>query len=227
MKRTIHLINLLVALFITGCGGILPPSPNDPAYAPRPVVYQPVPEYHAGSLYNNQTAKYLFTDRKAYRVGDLLTVNLIEKTDARKQADTEFKKDTDVNIEPPLLLGKNLTIDGKNILNQQLKSGKNFKGEADSTQSNQLDGTITVHVTNIMPNGNLVIRGEKWLTLNQGDEFIRLSGLVRPEDIAADNTVDSNRIADARISYGGRGVLNESNEAGWLARFFNLKWWPF
>ena len=89
------------------------------------------------------------------------------------------------------------------------------------------DGSITVTVVDRLANGNLVLQGEKWLTLNQGDEFIRIRGIVRPYDIGTDNTVTSDKIANARISYSGRGTLANTNRAGWLARFFNTPWMPF
>ena len=93
-------------------------------------------------------------------------------------------------------------------------------------QQNSLRGEITVSVHAVQPNGILEIRGEKWLTLNQGDEYIRLSGLVRADDIQNDNSVSSQRIADARISYAGRGALSDANAAGWLTRLFNHPLFP-
>jgi flagellar L-ring protein precursor FlgH len=82
-------------------------------------------------------------------------------------------------------------------------------------------------VAEVLSNGNLLVRGEKRLTINQGDEYIRFSGIVRPSDIGPDNTVLSTSVADARIAYTGKGTLDESNSSGWLARLFNSKWWPF
>ena len=87
--------------------------------------------------------------------------------------------------------------------------------------------SITVTVVERLPNGNLLVQGEKWLRLNQGDEFVRIAGVIRPNDIQQDNTVTSDRVADARISYGGRGMVASSNRAGWLARFFNSAWYPY
>ncbi|MDV7389727.1 flagellar basal body L-ring protein FlgH, partial [Arthrospira platensis SPKY1] len=103
---------------------------------------------------------------------------------------------------------------------------RSFDGEADAGQSNSLTGNISVTVAEVMPNGLLRIRGEKWLTIAEGDEFIRLSGLVRPEDITIDNTVVSTKIADARIAYSATGAFADVNRAGWMTRFFNSEWWP-
>ena len=81
-------------------------------------------------------------------------------------------------------------------------------------------------VTNVLPNGYLVVRGDKWVTINTGQEFVRVTGIVRPEDIDPDNSVDSTRVGNARISYSGTGQLAEANRQGWLSRFFSSSWWP-
>jgi len=93
--------------------------------------------------------------------------------------------------------------------------------------SNSLSGNITVTVHDIMPNGTLVVRGEKWLTLNQGEEYIRVSGMVRPQDIGQDNSVPSTKLADARIEYAGTGSVSDTNVTGWMTRFFISPLWPF
>ena len=108
-----------------------------------------------------------------------------------------------------------------------LDGERSFDGAGSSSQSNQLTGQITVTVAQRLPNGNLIVRGEKWLTINQGQELVRIAGIVRPQDIGQDNVVPSTRVADARISYTGRGTLADANTRGWLSRFFNSKWMPF
>ncbi|MEJ2669317.1 MAG: flagellar basal body L-ring protein FlgH, partial [Gammaproteobacteria bacterium] len=112
-------------------------------------------------------------------------------------------------------------------LNTSLSGEREFAGEADADQSNSLSGNITVTISQVLPNGMLRIRGEKWLTLSRGEEFIRITGLVRPADVRPDNTVLSTRVADARIAYSGTGELAEANQMGWLTRFFNHPLWPF
>lgn len=180
-----------------------------------------------GSLYQSGWSNGLYSDTKARRVGDIITVLLMENTQASKSAKTETKKETDASLSPLVgLNGLAPTIDG-NTLQLGIGSDGTFKGDAKSDQSNSLSGQITVHVLRVLPNGNLIIRGEKWLTLNTGQEFIRLTGIVRSEDISSDNTVDSTRVANARISYSGKGSLAESNEAGWLSEFFMSSMWPF
>ena len=102
-----------------------------------------------------------------------------------------------------------------------------FESEAESLQSNSLSGNITVTVTEVLPNGLLVLRGEKWLRLNQGDEYIRLTGLAREEDVSSDNSIVSTKLADARISYSGTGALASSNRQGWASRFSTACCGPF
>ncbi|WP_313327993.1 flagellar basal body L-ring protein FlgH, partial [Stutzerimonas balearica] len=94
-------------------------------------------------------------------------------------------------------------------------------------QSNSLSGSITVTVSEVLPNGILAVRGEKWLTLNTGDELVRIAGLVRSDDISTDNTVSSMRVADARITYSGTGAFADASQPGWLSRFFVSPLWPF
>ncbi|EFJ0502859.1 flagellar basal body L-ring protein FlgH, partial [Escherichia coli] len=160
-------------------------------------------------------------DRRAYRVGDILTVILEESTQSSKQAKTNFGKSNTVDIGAPTIFGHT-----KDKLSGSIDANRDFDGSATSQQQNSLRGEITVSVHAVQPNGILEIRGEKWLTLNQGDEYIRLSGLVRADDIQNDNSVSSQRIADARISYAGRGALSDANAAGWLTRLFNHPLFP-
>ncbi|MCO7226155.1 flagellar basal body L-ring protein FlgH [Pleionea sp. CnH1-48] len=217
-----------VLLILSGCKTFVPPKPNDPLYAPRYQSYEAPKKVNNGSLYQTNGTMFLYEDKKASQVGDIITITLTESTNASKQADTELKKDTDLTMANPTIAGTQVTFDhGSKSFQLGLDSQNQFKGEADSSQSNQLNGTITVTVQEIMPNGNLFVRGEKWITLNKGDEFIRVSGIIRPNDIDSSNTVASTRLANARIEYSGTGPLAETNDVGWLTRFFNSGWWPF
>ena len=124
------------------------------------------------------------------------------------------------------MFGGDVKLFGRNILENDIESQSAFDGEGDSAQSNTLDGDITVSVVGVLPNGNLVVQGEKWITINQGDEYIRLQGIVRPVDISTDNTVLSTKVGNAQIAYGGTGVLADTNRQGWLTRFFSTVIWP-
>lgn len=211
-------------------GGCAAPAPKkgEPAWAPvmppAPAAAEPA---NGGAIYRAGTAWSLFEDPKARRVGDILTVVLNEKTQAKKSANTETNKESKVEVPAPTVFGRRVTSRGVEVLATDVESTVDFKGEADSDQSNQLNGYITVSVARVLPNGNLVIQGEKWLGLNQGEEVIRLRGIVRPQDVRPDNTVLSTQIANAEIYYTGVGALADSNRPGWLTRFFNSPIWPF
>ncbi|SHH19487.1 flagellar basal body L-ring protein FlgH [Ferrimonas marina] len=217
--------SLLLALLLTGCATPYIPeqqAPNAPEYAP-PALEMVLPTAKAGSLYRRGYTMALYQDRRAYRIGDILTVELDEKTQASKKAGTSTSKDSNMDASGSYSFGGNSSGSGA----FGLGGGRDFSGNGSSSQQNQLSGAITVTVADVLPNGVLIIRGEKWLRLNQGDEFIRLVGLVRTEDIDQQNRISSQRIADARISYGGRGTLADVNAPGWGTRFFNDPVFPF
>ena len=185
------------------------------------------PEQNNGAIFQVNQVAGLFQDDKAGRVGDILIVRLVERTQARKSANTSTSKDSSIQMPNPTLFGRGVTSDGRPILDTRAEATRSFDGQGDSAQSNQLDGEIAVTVAEVLPNGNLVVQGEKWIRLNQGQEFIRIQGIVRPVDIRADNTVLSTQIANAELAYGGTGALADSNRPGWLTRFFNSPIWPF
>ena len=188
--------------------------------APRPMIY------NSGSLYQERSIS-LYEDPKPHQIGDILTIILNEKTSASKKAGTSTKKDDEITTANPTLFGVQPTLKGNNVLEFSVAPEREFNGEADSSQSNSLTGEITVTVVDILPNGNLVVQGEKWFTLNQGKEYIRIAGVVRPMDVLADNTLPSSKLADAQIAYSGEGFLADANTQGWFGQFMNGKWWPF
>lgn len=212
-----------VLIVLQGCTAMSRPRaiPDDPAYSPVRAEAMMQRDPHSGAIFQSSRNHNLYGDTVALNVGDVLTVTLEESTRASKNAETSITKDQDISLLAAELLGNS----GLGV-NTELQQERDFEGSAEADQSNSLAGSITVTVTEVLPNGVLHIRGEKWLSLTNGDEYIRLSGLVRPQDIAPDNTVASNRIADARFAYGGTGDFDQANQMGWLARFFNSEWWP-
>lgn len=204
---------------------VVAPSPNPPRPS-FPSANNPMQQLMTGSIYNPSTSRPLFEDYRARQVGDVLTVILQEYTDASKKAGTATKKASNVDMSSPTIFGRPITHNGVPVLDAKINGKVDFAGEGTSSQSNSLKGNITVTVSQILPNGNLVVRGEKLLYLNQGSEVVRIRGIVRPSDISASNTIHSTQIANAEITYKGKGVVADSNEAGWLTRFFNSKWWP-
>jgi len=232
--RLVTLLLVLVTTLITGCNT---PPKRDPDYAPvRPMAPPPAPE-GTGSIYQNGYSNFWFENIRARRVGDMLTVKLVEQTDATKKAETAVDKSNSTSVTNPTVLGSTVSFDTPKVLplasnkdnnlGMNLQSTHAFDGEGDSSQSNKLTGDITVTVIEVLSNGYLSVRGEKRIGINQGNEYIKLSGIVRPSDIDSTNTVESTRLADPTIIYVGDGPVADSNVMGWLAKFFISAIMPF
>ena len=219
------LITLGSLLALSGCTGILNQHHFTPV-APQAFPDQPPASPAAGSIYQANRYMRLFETRAARRVGDIVTIRLVESTNASKKAGTNFDKNDEVNLANPTLFGYPFKIKGA-TLETHVNGSRTFDGKGESDQSNSLRGQISAFVVEVYPNGNMAIRGEKMLTLNQGEEFVQISGVVRPDDIGADDTVLSTQVADAQITYAGKGALADANSAGWLVRFFTSPLWPF
>jgi flagellar L-ring protein precursor FlgH len=216
---------LAAALSTLGGCGLLPAKDRKPEPVVPRVLPPPTPRTD-GAIYQAGQEMALFADLKARRVGDVLTIVLNESTNASKNATTKTSKTSAVSDTGPLIFGKSITTKGVPVLDTTLSGATSFDGEGSSSQGNSLVGSLTVTVVEVQANGNLLVQGEKSLRLNQGDEFIRISGMVRPADVSTNNTVTSDRIADAHISYSGKGVIANSNRMGWLSRFFNSVFAP-
>ncbi len=160
----------------------------------------------------------LTSGARAARVGDLLTIALVERTQAVKSNSANVDKSGSFGITPPTS-GPFDLFDPSDIA---VSGGTNFKGGGSAQQSNALSGQIAVTVAEVYPNGTMLVRGEKLIRLNRGDEYIRFSGLVRSADIGPENIVPSTRVANANINYGGAGEIAQGSKQGWLQRFFNI-----
>jgi len=180
-----------------------------------------------GAIFHTGYSGGLFENPTARNVGDTVTVILQEVTTAQKSSQTDTAKSTKDSLAAPTVLGNQVTIHGTPILSGSLDNANSFSGSGDSKQSDSLVGDITVTVVQRLQNGNLLVRGSKYVDINQGSEYVRLEGIIRPIDIAADNTIPSTAVADARIAYGQKGALNDANRPGLLSRFFNSPWLPF
>ncbi|MDP1558081.1 MAG: flagellar basal body L-ring protein FlgH [Nitrosomonas sp.] len=159
----------------------------------------------------------LFEDRRARNVGDTIIVTLNEKTNASKKSGSNVDRTGGMELSVPSFLGLPLTLLKK--ANVETKSSNTFDGSGASSSNNNFTGTITVTVIEVLPNGNLLVSGEKLIGINQGQEFIRLSGIVNPINIMG-NTLSSVQVADARIEYRANGYIDEAQTMGWLSRFF-------
>lgn len=224
MKRL--LIVLSVILTLEGCVST-PPKPDSPHFAPVRSQVMEAPREVTGSIFNAATSNSLYGDGRAHRLGDIITVVLQESTSSTKSNKTSVDKSNSQTLASPTVFGIQPTILGKPLSVSTGDSTTVFDGEGKSDMSNSLSGNITVTVHEVLPNGLMIVKGEKWLTLNQGDEYIRVSGMIRPQDISTSNTVLSTQLADARITYSGSGELNDSNSMGWLSKFFIGPLWPF
>jgi flagellar L-ring protein precursor FlgH len=235
MKRIF--LNTLLALATLSLIGCNTAPKRDPEYAPvRPVAMTPPPVGN-GAIYQAGYEHSWFEDMRARRVGDMLTIKLVEQTDASKKASTNVDKSNTTSITNPTILGSTVQFDtpsvvplasnSNNNLGFDLQSSNEFEGSGDSAQSNKLTGDITVTVIEVYPNGYLYVRGEKRIGINQGNEYIKVAGIVRPADIDSTNTVLSTKLADPTMVYVGDGAVAESNIMGWFSRFFISALFPF
>ena len=185
---------------------------------PEPVVTTP------GSIYAATNSTQLFELKRARNVGDVLTILITEKIDATKKASSSAARSQTNDFGVTSLFG----LPGKSFLGSSLSdsSTHNFTGKGDSNADSTFTGTITVTVIEVLPNGNLLVSGEKQIGLNQDTQFIRMSGVVDPSHIGFGNTLSSAEVADARIEYRGTGTVDSAQIVGWLSRFF-LSFLPF
>lgn len=208
-------------IMAAGCSTVPPTNVHQPMTA-RPVARSDV-QPNNGSIFQVASVRPLFEDRRARYVGDTITVNITEnnaasadsKTDVSRTANTTASIDA-LNVYP--FNRKPLTsLVGMNV---DASSSNTFKGAGDVENNNTFTGTITVTVIDVLPNGNLLVSGEKQVSIGHQQEFIRLSGVVDPNQILANNSIPSSRVADARVEYKASGTISEAQVMGWLARFF-------
>lgn len=213
-----------VGLLLAGCATM----PDDAAhFEPTWPSEADMPKPTNGSIYAQGTEVSLWENVTARNVGDTLTIRLEENTSAQKSASTTTSKSSEATLAGPTVFGRPVTVNGTPILEGSMNNDSSFAGNGASKQSNALDGEISVTVAKRLPNGNLLVRGQKLVMINSGREYVRVQGIVRPSDIAPDNSVVSWKVADAYISYGGQGTVANASKPGWLYRFFNSPLTPF
>jgi len=227
MRHSRFLPGLLATVLMAGCGTLHHQKDTANDDDGLSWAQEPVAPASNGAIYQVGRDVDLFENPIARHVGDVVTIVLNEATNAQKSATTKTQKSTSDTLPGMSLFGSPVTIHGASVLSGTLNDAGKFDGEGNSAQSNSLTGYITTTVARVLPNGNLYIKGEKKIWINQGQENVVLSGVIRPVDLAPDNTISSSRVANARITYGGKGALNDANTAGWLSRFFNAPWTPF
>ncbi len=210
------LILILAALSISACTTVPPTNVH------QPMTARPAPRQESvsttGSIYQAGVSRTLFEDRRARYVGDTMTIGIAENTTAATKSNTNASRASSITASVPTVVG----IPGKSLqgLDLSASSANSLAGKGDAAANNVFTGTITVTVIEVLPNGNLLVSGEKQVSIGAGTEYIRLSGIVNPYFINAANTISSAQVADARIEYKEAGVISEAQVMGWLARFF-------
>ncbi|MDH5480502.1 MAG: flagellar basal body L-ring protein FlgH [Nitrosomonas sp.] len=222
LRLSLYLL-ILIAL-VSGCE-ITPSTKIHQPTSTRPVT-QVLPVQPSGGIFQTISAaptnRYtpLFEDRRARGLGDTIIVTLNERTNASKSSGSNVDRSGSLDFSVPTIAGMPLGLGS--LLRDvaiEAESNNNFDGSGASTSNNDFTGTITVTVIEVLPNGNLLVSGEKLIGINQGQEFIRLSGIINPINIMG-NTVSSVQVADARIEYRANGYIDEAQTIGLLSRFF-------
>lgn len=215
------------SILLSGCLKPLNIKNKSQSFKPKKITPLHVQRKDNGAIYQRGMRVGLFEDRTAKYIGDVLTVVLIENTNASATSNTNSSKDNKVELPGPTLSGQSVTKDGVEILNNKFNGEREFSGQGTSAMNSSLNGKISVTVADVLPNNNLIVRGEKLMMLNQSDEFVRFIGIVRPQDIAQDNTIESTRVANVHMAYGGQGDLSQANQMGPLGKFFQSQAWPY
>jgi len=188
-------------------------------YAPTLVAPQVAAPTNGSIFQASMGYTPLTSGARATAVGDIITIVLVERTQATKSNSADTSRSGSIGLTPPTTGILSKLISPSDIA----ATGQNqFAGKGGASQSNTLSGEITVTIAAVYPNGTMLVKGEKALTLNRGDEYIQVSGLVRQADIGPDNRIASTRVADARIIYTGKGEIARASRQGWLQRFFTM-----
>jgi flagellar L-ring protein FlgH len=209
------LLSGLVVLALAGCASTTPGTAVHQPMSVRPEAKDFAAPGN-GSIFNTASSRPLFEDRRARFIGDTLTINIVEKTQASKKSDTKAERSQSYDLSVPTVV--NLPLKGAQGMTLGVESGNKFGGTGSNTSSNDFVSTITVTVIDVYPNGNLLVSGEKQLGLKDGEEFIRFSGVVNPNTITGANTVQSTQVADARMEFKANGFVDSTNSMGWLSR---------
>ena len=209
-----------IASLMAGCSTYVE---NEASLALEPIYpsahVTPEGEGPTGGIFKSNGGGLFASDIRARDVGDILTVALNETFSATKAQTAASSKNDSFGVTLPTALPNVLTGGfDKDPGGLNAGTARSFAGSGSAAQSNTLTGLLTVTVTRVFDNGNMEIAGQKKLTLNNGDEYVRLTGLIRPEDVSATNTVLSNRIADAEIVYVGAGQIADASQQGWLSK---------
>lgn len=208
---------ILVALLLAmPCAALAKGKPKVDPFAATPPPAAPAAPGNGAIFTGSYTP--LTSGARAGQVGDLLTIQLVERTSANKSSASGTQRDGSISLTPPT------TGPFSFFSSTDVGAGgdQQFKGKGEASQTNTLFGELTVTIAAVYPNGTMLVRGQKQLTLNRGDEWLQISGIVRAADISPDNRVLSTRVADANIRFTGKGDVARASQQGWLQRFFSI-----
>lgn len=225
IKIVVSLVSL--SIILSGCLKPINIRKSSDDFKPEKQRVLKIHRKDNGAIYQSGMRVGLFEDTTAKYVGDVLTVVLIENINSSATSNTNSSKDNKVELPGPTLAGQKIKKDGVDILSNDFNGEREFSGQGTSAMNSSLNGKISVTVADVLPNRNLIVRGEKMMMLNQSDEFVRFIGIVRPQDIEQDNSIKSTRVANVHIAYGGQGDLSQANKMGPLGRFFQSQAWPY
>ena len=228
MNAMCRLLLSALPLLLLGACSVLPPQPlaHSPEFAPVYPVQTERARQATGGIYVSRVSDNWFGRSRNFQVGDVLTVVLNESTQAARTQNNNVSRESSNNVMPGGLLASAANMGG--LLGAPKLDGGNTAstGVGTADQKASLVGSVSVSVIDVLPNGNLVLRGEKQLALSEGTEIIQVAGMIRPEDISPNNMVQSRRLANAQITYRGTGDLAAATRAGWGTSAL-LKFWPF
>jgi flagellar L-ring protein precursor FlgH len=223
--KTLLISSAALLVLLGGCAAP-GPLPSDPNFAPAMPMPRAVEAAPTGGIFRAGATDGMLSQNRRFQVGDVITVLLSESTQANRQQSTDLSREASNNVIPQGLTnriaGASPLLNGVNLNNASIEAS----GTGSANQRASLNGSVSVTVVEVLPNGNLVLRGEKQMTLSEGTEVIQVSGIVRADDIAPNNTVQSRRLADARFIYRGEGDIARTSSPGWGTRGL-LRMWPF
>lgn len=222
--RKLHL-SLIPCVMLCGCASqqVAGPSPEYAPVVPQMMIAEAIP---TGSIYRAAHSDNWFGEKKSYQIGDVITVVLDESMDADSTSKNTASKKTKTDVLSPLQLAKWGSPGG--LLSEDMQEENEISSEGSGVldQSATFKGTMTAQIVEVYSNGNLLIRGEKIVTFSSGSEVIQVKGIIRPEDIQPDNSIQSKRLANAQISYKGVGANANAQRVPWGTNLiFSL--WPF
>lgn len=220
---------LPIVLLLSACAGPAARIDLSEIEPVAPMIKEPAPPQTAGSLWTESRGG-MFVDMKGCTVGDIITVMIVEKSSASKEATTETDRKSSMSAGITNLLGlerkigRITGIDPTALINA--KTTNDFEGSGKTDRKETLTATLTTQVIEVLPNGNLRIEGNKTVTVNNEMQIVKLSGIVRPADVSSRNIVNSKNILNARIAYVGKGVISDKQHQGWLVQALDQVW-PF